>query len=330
MSLPDNCVEDLWFPDGNIVIRAGDRLCRVYKGFLAAQSPVLADMLSIPQPETVETFDEVPVVTLPDDPKEVLHWLKALLFPKYFEVHPHKIAVHKLFAVLRLSHKYDVQYLRQRALYHLSTEFATNLAEYRRGTAEWCSSIRFPPGGDRIDSDGYIDFVRDAYTVVREAGAVWLLPCILYCLHVTARLISAPLDRTAEGISPTDLLSLWQISGTTARIFGVSITEKWAECTSNACEAIDKYMIDDLYTNLLFHPLGFSRPDTDGDDDVHFDADTLKCSLCTPCYQEFYQEYLQLCGTFWEELPRIIGLPDWPELLEMKARDLGMSADSAK
>ncbi|TRM66463.1 hypothetical protein BD626DRAFT_425846, partial [Schizophyllum amplum] len=175
MNLPENAEKDLWFPDGNVIIRAGERLCRVYKGFLTSQSPVLADMFSIPQPPDAQTIDGLPVVVFPDAPEEVLHWLKAMLSPESFEVYPVKIEMRKLFAVLRLSHKYDVQYLRQRALYHLSTDLLTEL------------ETTFPLAGYPQDSSvlngsylQYHEFLLDVVPLAREVDAAWLLPPALH------------------------------------------------------------------------------------------------------------------------------------------------------
>ncbi|TRM62121.1 hypothetical protein BD626DRAFT_67503 [Schizophyllum amplum] len=62
---PENHVPDLWFPDGNVIIRVGERICCVYKGFLATQSPVLSDMFSFPQP-SLPIHIGLPTVTFPD------------------------------------------------------------------------------------------------------------------------------------------------------------------------------------------------------------------------------------------------------------------------
>ncbi|KAI5827864.1 hypothetical protein K523DRAFT_278076, partial [Schizophyllum commune Tattone D] len=91
---------NLWFHDGNVIVRAGDRFCRLYRELLATQSSVLAD-----KPADAETFNGLPVLTLPDEPDEVLVWLKSLL------LYPRLIGPQKVLAVLRLSHKYNISYL---------------------------------------------------------------------------------------------------------------------------------------------------------------------------------------------------------------------------
>ncbi|KAJ7257166.1 hypothetical protein B0H12DRAFT_1015546 [Mycena haematopus] len=71
-------VPALWFPDGNLVLSAGSVLFRVFKGILAARSPVFADMLAFPQPEDAETLDGCPVLRLDDSAADTMYFLKAI------------------------------------------------------------------------------------------------------------------------------------------------------------------------------------------------------------------------------------------------------------
>ena len=75
--------QDLWFSDGSIVTRVGERICRVHQSILAVNLSFLADMHSIPQPGNAETFDGLPMMDFPDPPEEVLHWLKYMSLPGY-------------------------------------------------------------------------------------------------------------------------------------------------------------------------------------------------------------------------------------------------------
>jgi hypothetical protein len=71
-------VQELWFDDGNIVIQAGNRQFRVYRGVLAARSTVFQDMLSFPQPPDSELVEGCPLVQLHDSTAEVTVLLKAI------------------------------------------------------------------------------------------------------------------------------------------------------------------------------------------------------------------------------------------------------------
>ncbi|KAH8823694.1 hypothetical protein DL96DRAFT_234995 [Flagelloscypha sp. PMI_526] len=59
-------VPDLWYPDGGIVLQAGNCLFRVYQGILSAQSSVFADMFNLAQSgdELVDQYDGQPLVVL--------------------------------------------------------------------------------------------------------------------------------------------------------------------------------------------------------------------------------------------------------------------------
>lgn len=71
---------DLFFPDGNVFLRAECTLFRVYFGLLAQHSPVFSDLSTLPRPPGLEdeTWDRLPVITLQDSAADLLHFLKAL------------------------------------------------------------------------------------------------------------------------------------------------------------------------------------------------------------------------------------------------------------
>ncbi|KAJ7110959.1 hypothetical protein C8R44DRAFT_799747 [Mycena epipterygia] len=107
-------VEQLWFKDCGLVIRAGDLVFRVSGEILAAKSPVFQDMLQIPQPSTGEIVDGCPVVHLPDDPTDTTAFLRAIFDSEFFEPYPAPTDFDTIHGVLKLSHKYFVDYLRKR------------------------------------------------------------------------------------------------------------------------------------------------------------------------------------------------------------------------
>jgi len=75
---PDRA-EDLWFDDGNLILKAGDTQFRIYAGFLAARSSVFRDMLSFPPPEEGNpTCDGCPIVFVYDSPNDLAYFLRAV------------------------------------------------------------------------------------------------------------------------------------------------------------------------------------------------------------------------------------------------------------
>ncbi|KAJ6509160.1 hypothetical protein C8R47DRAFT_1004104 [Mycena vitilis] len=127
-------VQELWFEDGNIVIQAGNSKYRVYRGVLAAHSPVFADMISLPQPADSEVVEGCPFVRLPDPDVEDTVLLKAVFLPQFFMSFPARTEFDTIISCLHLSRKYEIDYLRRRALIHLSSGYRTKLDEYEMST----------------------------------------------------------------------------------------------------------------------------------------------------------------------------------------------------
>ncbi|KAF8217041.1 hypothetical protein K438DRAFT_1798203 [Mycena galopus ATCC 62051] len=104
-------------------------------------------MFALPQPEPaeMETMDGLPVIRLQDKAQDVEVFLKAIfdsrsafcferthiqLPPSFFMPPPAEFQLGEALAILRLSHKYDVPYLRRRALDHVGPIYPTSLAGY--------------------------------------------------------------------------------------------------------------------------------------------------------------------------------------------------------
>ena len=81
--------ESLYFPDGDLVIASslqqGDRtLFRVHSALIAHHSPVFQDMLSFPAGgSNRESYDDAPLVLLPDDVEEITALIEVLYKPGY-------------------------------------------------------------------------------------------------------------------------------------------------------------------------------------------------------------------------------------------------------
>ena len=71
--------EEYWLEDGNIVLVAGGVAFRVYRGLLASQSTVFADMFGSACARENEMEEGCPVVHLSDSPIDVRHFLGFLL-----------------------------------------------------------------------------------------------------------------------------------------------------------------------------------------------------------------------------------------------------------
>jgi hypothetical protein len=72
-------VDDLWFEDGNLILKAENSLFRIYTGLLAARSSVFKDMFAFPPPaEGNEIFDGCPIITVYDNAKDMAFFLRAV------------------------------------------------------------------------------------------------------------------------------------------------------------------------------------------------------------------------------------------------------------
>ncbi|KAJ7753325.1 hypothetical protein DFH07DRAFT_774091 [Mycena maculata] len=112
-------VDDFWFSnETTAVLKAGTKEFRVPKSTLAARSAVFRDMIASPQPEDGETevIDGSPVILLDDEAWEVSVFLQAIFDSSFFVAEPADAALYDILGILRLAHKYDVQYLYIRAL----------------------------------------------------------------------------------------------------------------------------------------------------------------------------------------------------------------------
>ncbi|PBL03098.1 hypothetical protein ARMGADRAFT_905969, partial [Armillaria gallica] len=67
---------EVWFADGNIIVQTELTQFRVYRGILAANSPVLNDILSLSLPDENDMAGDCPVVHF-HSPKDMVHFLKA-------------------------------------------------------------------------------------------------------------------------------------------------------------------------------------------------------------------------------------------------------------
>lgn len=80
MDEDDIRVDDLWFSNDTLVIKAQKKVFRVTKSILAARSSVFRDMVAFPQPTSDQTnvVDGSPVVTLHDAAADVEVFLRAI------------------------------------------------------------------------------------------------------------------------------------------------------------------------------------------------------------------------------------------------------------
>ncbi|KAF7353917.1 hypothetical protein MVEN_01077800 [Mycena venus] len=321
-------VHELWFEDGNIVIRAGNSLYRVYRGALANRSSVFQDMLSFPQPPTSELVEGCPFVELPDSELEVTPFLRAIFEPEFFMPFPAATEFDAVVGCLRLSHKYQVDYLRRRALVHFSSGYPTRLSKFdliNRYLPEHEPS-ELEKQSWSIPEDS-ISRMR-AILIAREVDAPWILPRAFYTLAVNF-----------------DKLGMAVFNGAVYKGVETRLSEQDQTSFLKGYDIQRKATVDAL--GFLSHPLDIqgcrhtSQCDLERLKGIEFSRQYLRdypasalyiwewsdwdflrhvCPSCTTVLKKTYQDARE---AFWNRLPEIYDVAPWDVLEQLKTTALG-------
>ncbi|KAJ6500845.1 hypothetical protein C8R45DRAFT_979321 [Mycena sanguinolenta] len=324
---------ELWFEDGNLVVQAENSQFRVYRGVLAAKSPIFCDMLSFPQPSDSEIIEGCPLVRLPDSATEVNAFLRALFDSEFFEAYPAPTKIEFVIGILRLSHKYEVNYLRRRALVHLSSGFPADLPEVDRLGADtlrpsWGITSTLPLTADiPPPPDLWISIIQ----LAREVDALWILPDAFYQLanvcssgrDILASIKPAVFNRRSAQLSEADQTGF--MNGYCAQInIGASDVMRFLHepsliegclcpenCMSIRLDAIDMVRHNRTFPKYKADPLMLW---CEADDDWSRVSDS--CDICIEAMKRTHRDARQ---AFWDQLPQMYGLPAWDELKKMKS-----------
>ncbi|TDL25681.1 hypothetical protein BD410DRAFT_784719 [Rickenella mellea] len=165
---------DLWYSDGSVALIAEGTAFRVHGGLLAANSDIFKDMLRVPQPDLVETYEGVPIIYLSDTKNDLEHLLKVIyrfqcLWPEAV------IEFDVLASLLRMSTKYLFTHIRNAVIARLQQSFPDTLSKWDK-TPVPSASTAF-----------------QVVALARETNARVLLPAALY------RCCQEPLETILRG-----------------------------------------------------------------------------------------------------------------------------------
>ncbi|KAJ7197667.1 hypothetical protein GGX14DRAFT_574140 [Mycena pura] len=320
-------VDDLWFEDGSLLIKAEEKLFRVSKCLLAVRSMVFKDMLSLPpMPDgEMELIDGIPVVTLPDSAKDVEVFLRAIIDSSFFMPPPEPVQLTEVIGVLRLSHKYDVGYLYRRALEHLSRRlYFPSIEAYRasKGIEEPWRSITFIGSYAEPNASELFSIIKACTTV----GATWLLPMAYYyaCNHIRqtellsmtsgedelhSRLcLSACRDLIANNVAAFSFLRPY--FNFEEDCVDIRRCEKvrqglWSLVLGAVEVPLDVAPLDSFRGNMWELLLEDENSTLDEDEPGAF------CVSCHRASKTRHDNFLQEC---WDNLPSFFHLPSWSEL----------------
>ncbi|KAJ7059597.1 hypothetical protein C8F01DRAFT_1145068 [Mycena amicta] len=303
-------IKSLWFPDCNLVIQAQSSVFRVSSFFLGQHSVVFADMVSLPTPPDAETYDGCPLVRLPDSAVDILRFLKALIHYDFFEPAPSFTTLAIVSSVLRMSHKYQVTALHQRAMRHLSHIFPTTLENWNALSEDHSLLLQ----------------ISDQHSVViglaRQFSVDWILPALFYhmCRHGDPEQILASDLSVADkirwavgcqvllGVENGKILKfLWPQDD----FLGCANPVKCMHLTVGVRETAEDWRTGNASTPLLL-PLHLWEDD-----------DWAKCEQpCAACLAELKRQHAQLRVEFWDRLPAIFDLAGWDVLRAMETEAL--------
>ncbi|KAI0742401.1 hypothetical protein C8Q80DRAFT_1107964, partial [Daedaleopsis nitida] len=164
---------EFWFDDGNIVLVARDVGFRIYRGLLASQSPVFADMFASSSLTNIELQDGCPTIHLSDSPEDLRDFLRVLAptSKRVFYDHSSKYDFEVVAAVPRMAHKYNVQDVESQALLALQEWYTNSFDQWDSGRPRLAVSVQ-------DDLNQHIG----AVTLAKLTDTVSMLPIVLcYC-----------------------------------------------------------------------------------------------------------------------------------------------------
>ncbi|KAJ7446323.1 hypothetical protein FB451DRAFT_1567861 [Mycena latifolia] len=306
-------IDDLWFSNDTVILRAENTIFRVTKSILAARSPVFQAMFALPQPTSNgdQIMDGSPVVRLQDSAADVESFLRAIFDSSNFMPAPAEVDFHEVLGILRLSHKYDVDYLRKRALLHLASIYHLEINQCQDRTLY-----------DNLNyDDDIVGLALTAIPVLHKVGATWLLPWVYYNVGTfdIEEVISAgeAWDTLPADMQRTCLLMHGHRIGATKRIYQSlshpSTCPSFESCNSFKFgflrRCLNKYGPDGL---IEFDPLN-KWPESSS-----YGWKAWKEELCHACFTQGHANYESVFAEIWDELPANCGLEDWATLKEMR------------
>ncbi|KAJ7491140.1 hypothetical protein FB451DRAFT_1222176 [Mycena latifolia] len=297
-------VIDLWFEDGNVVIHAEDYEFRLFKSFLTSRSAIFKDTLSMPEPEDAERVDGCPVLRIHDSAVDAAHFFKAIFDSQTFLPRPAPTTFEKIAGILRLSTKYEVEYLHERALDHLSSGYPTSLPQWREYEAPVAT---FPV----LPSDALATI-----NLAREVDCPWVLPTAFYDYCKTTGPAEIFRGTVQDGVllylSDADkqlCLEAREAQREASRDLENFVASLPTKCIGegNRCATVRLAWINHL--NVLRRDGLWLDPTETWDS-----WELLGEQLCAPCLEACQTKYQDVRQAVWLSIPAMFNLPGWKEL----------------
>ncbi|KAH8823001.1 hypothetical protein DL96DRAFT_1819667 [Flagelloscypha sp. PMI_526] len=281
-------VPSLWFADGDIIIHCGQKEYRIHQFTLTSQCTVFEDMTLIAQ-ELNGQNQEPQELELQDDSEELTTFLRGLHEPSYFPSPPEKVPFITLKNIFRLSHKYDCQILRKRALQHISSICPINQDHFFTIITDENVSVK------AFFEDSSNELVL--LSLCREAEIHWALPSIFYrgdlqtileCMHKHVSNVA----EIAQVLKP-----------------GVACSSQ-KKCLSARVRSSNN-LLQRFEDQTDRHFLFAAQPEN------------FSASLCGTCRSKDVNVMSDITRRNWAKLPSLYNIPySWKDLATQRSKDL--------
>ncbi|KAL1951341.1 hypothetical protein VTO73DRAFT_490 [Trametes versicolor] len=303
------------------------------QGVLGRRSEVFSGLFAVPQPENeadVEQLGGCPVVRVQDSLHDFKHFLHALydgMAAYVMDNGPVKFSL--LAALLRLSHKYEVNHIQEAALRRLKPAFPNNFAAWK--TYESPSLEFWPDTHQARTAASQVDMAPgepiEAANLLRRCGYDGMLPVALHMcatldihvlLHGAERadgtretLAVDDLERclvargTLEGRSAEFLHRMLDFEPAEGGSFSGGMHRECAGRIRRAWTATVRYLKDLECESEVTRRAFLMEVLSEAEDDV---------KACNVCLDYVSSDERELSQELWNDLPTIMGLqvPTWP------------------
>jgi len=311
---------DPWFDDGNILLVAGGSptAFRVHRGVLGRHSEVFEGMFSIPQApsnSSTETLDGCQVVPMYDLPTDLSNLIKALYDGANFHNRNFEDFAY-LAGILRLSTKYFIGHLRTQAIRFLTETWPCTL----KGIDTMVTKALLTPSSNGLTYP-YVHPLH-VLNLAHEVDVRIVIPSALYFLSVYPltdllrgdhpKLLVKHPSSPSSSLNPTDIAVytlMFQYRLKVILEFIRGDPRLSPQCINDTCPRGFQKLATRLFRswNTRSGPLYFILQAINAIDEEIY--------LCEPCRIQYRRDAHDLRERIWNELPSVVGLPPWDDLL---------------
>ncbi|KAJ7601582.1 hypothetical protein DFH06DRAFT_404503 [Mycena polygramma] len=326
-----------WFDDGNVILATSldesdsQIAFRVHRSVMARHSEVFESMFLVPQPatDTVETMDGCQVVRMWDSPPELANLICALYDGAKF-ANDKLEDFYYLAGILRLATKYFIAKLRVQAIQSLALTWSYTLKGHDEMVeaalrSELVDGLSYP----RVHPLHVVNLAREVNVQIVMVSAIYFMS--LYPLEDLLRadhpkltyLVDHP-SRPSSILSPEDLKNyslMFQkrldvilnfVRSYCGTRTALSTCETSQTCTRGFARLSSRLSRSWITRTGPLHYMSQAVSDLSEDP---------KGSVCGPCRRAFGQDVAALREKTWNELPSVLGLPSWEEMVAIDLQE---------